>query len=385
MRKMAIISSTNYQDWPMGGMLSFLRDIIPYLAGNFHIELWGVKTANEGEEILLGGREFKIFFFSQLNLKRKKFIPNIARVVKDIKRHKEEILSRNYHVLYFHGIPLELPFLKVQEPRIVTHVHWITNPFSVSGNPFTTLLQFPYEILRGKIVNHSHLVFLSADTPSYEKFKRKFRKSPRIVKIHNFADPKVFHPKEKNALRQKMGIKKEDRIIIFTGRFSHQKDPCLALDAFECLARELDNVRLYLIGDGPLLDACKELSDKKRLQEMVKFFGKQPRERVAELLSLSDVYLYTSFGNGVPVSVVEALMCGLPVITTDIPGIHDAVIDGITGFKVKGRSPCELAGYLKIALKDNEKMRDNCIRHSARFTPERAAEIISEEIEKLWT
>lgn len=387
MKRMAIISSTNFVDWPMGGMLSFLRDIIPYLSRYFEIELWGVNTnKKESEKITIGNNDFKIYYFSHINTSKKKILPKLIKVVLDIYKHKNFILGRGYDILYFHGIPLELAFLKNRTPSIVTHVHGITNPFSVQkGLKSNKIFQILYEKVRKKVIDESHLVFLAADTPAYKRFLSMFKGKNNIVKIHNFANPKIFYKKSKETIRKKLAIDKFTKIIIFTGRLSYHKDPCLALTTFKIFSENLDEKALFfIVGDGPLLAKCKSIAAELGLRGKVYFWGKQPRENLAELLSTSDVYLYSSFNNGVPISLIEALMCGLPVVTPDISGIHDAVIDGETGFIASSRDPYELATLLKKALNNAEQMGEKCIKKASEFTPENAAQKITKEINRLW-
>ncbi len=384
--RMAVISSTDFESWPVGGMLYFLRDLLPYLSEYFDIELWGVTTGpNPSARLTIKNKTFPFFSFGRVSLSRRKVIPNLLRVVFSIWKNKERILARDYDVLYFHGLPLEIPFLKSKPEgvKIVSHVHGITNPF-VSYKGFQgKALMATYEILRKKIIKYSDLVFLAADEKGYEEFKSMFeQEQAKIKKVHNFVNPELFYPRPAEETRKVFNLPLNIHILIYSARLSPQKDPCLALLSFKRLLEKTE--ALFLIaGDGSLLERCKNLSVSLGIKDKVVFLGVLPREKLPDYLSISDVYLYTSHGNGVPLSVLEALACGTPVVTTNVNGIHDAVIAEVTGFIAQKRDPQEIANLIIKAFSLKDFLRKNCIERAKNFTPEKAALIIKEEIYSL--
>lgn len=390
MKRMAIICSTDYETWPMGGMLSFLQDIIPYLGQHYRIELWGVrlKGGNCAKYILIGNGQYPIHYFSYVNASRRKIVPNIIRVIFDIITHRAIILKKRYDVLYFHGIPLVMPFLKLSamNPPLVTHLHGITNPFSnEKGIMGSIAIKHFYEKIRYFAITRSHIAFLAGDSQSYATFLHLFKnQNTRLARIHNFADKNLFYKRNKEAMGKKYGINPINSVVIYNGRFVQQKDPILAIKVVMELSKTNDNILLVMVGDGPLLTACKDIANENLFSRKIIFMGKRGRDEIAELLSLSDVYLYTSFGNGVPISVVEALMCGVPIVTPDIAGIHDIVINNETGYIVQGRNPAEFALAIKKILGKNEKFEEMCLLKSVEFTPAKAAIKIANNINTLW-
>jgi len=376
-KNLAIICSTDYKTYPMGGMMSFIIDILPYLNNVFKITLWGVSTENTNEsEINVHGETYPLKIFSKVKL-TKKLLPNIFRVMIDINLNAKQILSEGYDILYFHGIPLSFPFLKKigaeRYPKVVNHIHGITNPFAVNKSKFVnnSLIINLYEEYRKKVIQKSDLILLASDKNTYHSFLKNCDKdtSEKIQYIPNFADPSIFKLYDKNQMRKLLNLPLDYAILVNTGRLDIQKDPFLLLKAFEYLKNELHiNALLFLIGDGDLQQVLKQKIKDMKMAESVKLLGRLERKKIALWLNASDVYVYTSFGNGFPISLIEAAMCGLPIVSTDVTGVHDLVINDQTGYLAQGRDYKDIAVKIKKALENKNKLSSNIYELSKSFS-----------------
>ncbi len=389
---MAIISSTNYQDWPMGGMLSFLRDIIPYLAEYFKIDLWGVRTGKEEPgEIHIGRKVFRLHYFGKVNKSKGKIIPNLFRVTWEISWTKGRILSQNYDVLYFHGTPLELAFLRnKRKVKIVSHIHGVgNNPFLFFRPKFLwSPVASYYEKYRKLVIEKSDLTIISSDNKRFSEFIHKLPSPLRLktARIIPFANPELFHPLPQDSVRRKLDLPLKREIIVTVMRLVPEKDPFLLIGIYKEMEKIVANPPLiFVFGEGPLRKKLENAINKEGLQSKIYIKGFVPREKLKEWLNAADLFLFTSSGEGLPLSLTEALLCGLPIVTPDIPGVHDIVKNGHTGYIVGSRDPKEIALTLKEALKNSKFMRKKCLEKAREFTPQRAAERIAEEIEKLWS
>ncbi len=394
-KRLALICSTDYRNYPFGGMLSFILDIIPYFKKDFDITLWGVSTDTDikEDEIIAGGERFPLKIYSNIKT-NKKFVPNLVRVVCNISTKVEKILSESYDVIYFHGIPLSYPFLKLkhrrQLPKLVNHVHGLTNPFSVArsktvNNP---IMLFIYEKYRTWVVKKSDLILLAADFKGYEDFLSRYNSAEskkKILHIPNFADDRLFFKRDKLDVREKLGISPDDKIFINVSRLSPQKDPFLLVNSFTYLKKEpIADAKLVIIGDGELRKDLKRQIMANRLSSSVLLTGKLERDVIALWLNAADVYVYTSHGNGFPIALIEAALCGLPIVTTDVAGVHDIVIEDQTGYLVSVRDPREIAKKMVFALKDHERLSANILERAKGFTPEMIASKISNAINSLF-
>ncbi len=140
--------------------------------------------------------------------------------------------------------------------------------------------------------------------------------------------------------------------ILSVGRLAYPKD-FVTLPAGLAL---LDaDYRLFLVGDGPDAPEVAATVEARGLSDRVELLGAQVS--VAERLARSDVFVLSSRSEGFPVSILEAMAAGLPVVATDVGGVAEAVVDGETGILVPAADPQALAGALERLLADVELRR----------------------------
>jgi glycosyltransferase involved in cell wall biosynthesis len=147
-------------------------------------------------------------------------------------------------------------------------------------------------------------------------------------------------PDARERTRAELGIAPDRFLIAWLGRMTPIKRPEDLLHAFALLLERASDVELALVGDGPLRPALAELADELGIGDRCHFVGY--REDVASMYAAADVVALTSANEGTPVSVIEALAAGRPVVSTDVGGVRDVVRDGQDGFLVE---PGDVAGF----------------------------------------
>ena len=181
----------------------------------------------------------------------------------------------------------------------------------------------------------------------------------KTLSIVNGIDLQPFSRQAGLGLKEEIGISKGERAIGNVANFKRIKNHLLLLKGFNKVVQTYPNVKLLLIGDVFKGDeqVAKELEDYVRengLQEKVVFLGY--RSDIPELLSVMDVFCLTSYKEGLPISVMEAMAAGLPVVGTDVEGIRDVIIPGQFGLLVESGNADKLADALLLLLAD-EAMR----------------------------
>ena len=136
--------------------------------------------------------------------------------------------------------------------------------------------------------------------------------------------------------------------IVTVGRFAYPKDYATLVDA---LARIDADYRASFVGEGPdraavAADVCRHVAGR------VELLG--ARGDVPELLAAADLFVLSSRSEGLPISVLEAMAAGLPVVATDVGGVSELVVDGETGFLVPPADPGALAEAVERLLRDHE-------------------------------
>lgn len=141
-------------------------------------------------------------------------------------------------------------------------------------------------------------------------------------------------------------------VFVAVGRFVEKKAPHLTLLAFDAVHREFPAARLRMIGEGPLLGPCIDMTKAMNLSDAVTFLGAQPHDVVNKEMRQARAFVQHSVealdGNceGTPVAVLEAGASGLPVVATRHAGISDVVIEGKTGLLVEERDVSAMARHM---------------------------------------
>lgn len=134
----------------------------------------------------------------------------------------------------------------------------------------------------------------------------------------------------KSELRKKYGYDEKDFILIYIAEFIPRKNHIFLLNTIPALKEQIASLKVILPGKGTLLKDMKKLAVDLEIDDIVKFLGY--RKDIANLCQASDVYVSVSLQEGLPISVIEAMSCGLPIVASDIRGHRDTVIDGENGF-----------------------------------------------------
>ena len=179
-------------------------------------------------------------------------------------------------------------------------------------------------------------VIIGCSTDEYNYAKRI---SNSAVMISNGVDLGIIESIE--------NIKKENnaKVLIGTsGRISPQKNPQMFCKIAAALKNH--NVHFVWIGDGELTDTIEKCDAK------IDKTGWKTREQGLTFVSMLDIYVQTSLWEGMPISVLEAMALGKPVVATDIVGNRDLVIHGKTGFLAKNEE--DFIQYVKILVDDKQ-------------------------------
>lgn len=121
------------------------------------------------------------------------------------------------------------------------------------------------------------------------------------------------------------------RQIICVGRLSPEKGHTGLLDAFASIRQSIGDVRLKLIGSGPDEAALRNRVDQLRLGDSVEFCGRRSEAETLAAIAVADVLVVSSFMEGLPIVLMEAMALGTPVIAPALAGIPELVDDGRTG------------------------------------------------------
>jgi L-malate glycosyltransferase len=183
-----------------------------------------------------------------------------------------------------------------------------------------------------------------------EKTLTNYTIDKEIDVIPNFIDTNLFKPGNDGNLRKHIAPNGE-KILIHTSNFRPVKRVTDAIKIFEQVVKEVPS-KLVLVGDGPDRYECERLCRQLDICQHVKFLGKQ--DGLVEILSSSDLFLIPSQSESFGLAALEAMSCGVPVISTSVGGLPELVKHNETGFIAEIGDVERMAKYA-IDLLTNEK------------------------------
>jgi glycosyltransferase involved in cell wall biosynthesis len=211
----------------------------------------------------------------------------------------------------------------------------------------------PRRLVYGRLIRRAARVVAVSETTSRET-AAAFRLPPgQVVTIPNGVDPRRVGPRRgRAATRAALGVPDDAAAILSLGALTWEKDPVGHLEtSAPLLARHPGVVHLFA-GDGPLRQALADAAGRHGLSERVLLLGS--RDDVGDLLAASDLMLFASRTEGMPASVIEAGMAGVPVAGTALAGVPEVVVDGETGLLAAPGDRDGLRAALDRLLDDGE-------------------------------
>lgn len=148
--------------------------------------------------------------------------------------------------------------------------------------------------------------------------------------------------------------------LVFCGQHFGRKGGSFLIKGLAMAMRSVP-LHLHLIGQGPMSASWRRLASDLGVEKMITWHGRVDRARVYEILKQADVFVFPSINDCYPTVIAEAFAAGLPVITTDIPGVGD-MVDKSSGILLSARSPSLLVHALANALVRLSTNRDELAR-----------------------
>jgi glycosyltransferase involved in cell wall biosynthesis len=161
----------------------------------------------------------------------------------------------------------------------------------------------------------------------------------------------------RDELLARLGLPRDGRrsFVTIVANIRAVKDHATFLRAARRVRATLPHARFVIAGGGELTDSTRELAALLTLQDDVFFTG--PCERVAELLSISDVCVLSSVSEGFSNAILEYMAAGRPVVATDVGGAREAVVEGETGYLVQRGDDRAMAERIAELLQDPARAR----------------------------
>jgi glycosyltransferase involved in cell wall biosynthesis len=171
-----------------------------------------------------------------------------------------------------------------------------------------------------------------APSPGLRDVLYSYGVQSNVVVIPNGVDISPFQAEVEPIPRAELGFREDITLLTYMGRLGPEKNLPFLLRAFGGVASAFEQAGLLIVGDGPVRD---DLEDRVRLMglaDRVRFTGLIPYDQLPRYLAAADAFVTASITEVHPLSVIEAMASGLPVVGIRSPGVGDTVEDGVSGF-----------------------------------------------------
>lgn len=333
---------------PMGGMATFYETLLSSSLPQ-RVDLCFVQTSSQKRDFSTSGRLSLFNLFSALS--------DCWRFFAAILNHRPEIT----HI----GTAYGLSFVKNSVCALISR------------------------LLGCKVLLHPHCSFavLYTDRPQWWKryFKQVIRSAHGVIALSQewnelsaiVPECKIFElPNAINlalfqdvAEKQLPARKNKPFQVLYLGYLGKAKGSFDLLEVVVAAKNAKDDLHFVLVGGELTPGELQQLQDKIEANHLEPYVDIYPPVSGAErlnMLSRADIFVYPSYHEGMPMAVIEAMACRLPVVATNVGGLPDLIQDHVTGILVKPGCPDQVIEALR-ALKKNDHLRDEIKRNSFQF------------------
>lgn len=209
-------------------------------------------------------------------------------------------------------------------------------------NSFASLDKMGPAWVKGKLKGIAGVVAVSGNNKK-ELVSRGYVSGEKVEVFVNAIDTDLFYPRDKAEMRKKYQIGEDVFIVCFVGRFLEVKGPRRLAAALD----QIDEVYSVFLGTDAEYPSCKNIL----------FCGSVPHSQVPEYLSLADVFVLPTLAEGCCNAIIEAMACGLPVISSDLP-FNDDILDGDCSIRIDTRD-VEAIREAIVRLRDDKALRQS--------------------------
>ena len=213
---------------------------------------------------------------------------------------------------------------------------------------------------------------------------KKLGVSTPIEIIPNGVDLQLFRASAEDC-RPEFGFREDDLLLIYSGRLGPEKNLDFLIRAFAGTAEAIQNAHLLVIGGGPEEEALKQLAAQTSAAGRIHFTGMLPYNELPRYLSMGDIFVTASVTEVHPLSVVEAMASGLPVLGIRSVGVGDTVEDGVTGLLSSPDQAAFAALLTRLCLAADlrRKMGTAARQASSKYAIEHTTQVLLKRYERL--
>jgi glycosyltransferase involved in cell wall biosynthesis len=350
MGKVFLIDGSNFMDFPKGGQLSFCSQLLEVFPEGY-FKLVGITTDKSQKPgswhpLIIEGKKYDFFpayFLPEGQIKG--WLPERLKFFVNLLRYHKSIFGQEVNQRIFTNTPEALIAINLagKNSRVIHFLHGVENPLIMPRFKWGKLIKTPFWKLFLRALSKAELLAATADVSSIKKLKESNGIRSEIIPFPTRFDDKVFQ----NLHFTKPALP----LFVYCGRINKVKGWGLLIDSFHEYLKKHGEAELVFLGDGEDRAKLEQKVLGYGLTTVVTITGFINKLEIAYWLNKASVFVLPSYKEGWPIALLEALACGLPVVATNVSGVHDMIQNGVNGFIVFSREPEEFAQAMFLAAK----------------------------------
>lgn len=294
---------------------------------------------------------------------------------------------RDYDLIHLH-----YPFISGSEftilasklfhtPLVLTYHNQLVEQHKLKNGLFRI-----YNAIFEPLILRNANYLLAVRREHYEKIHPDAQNDQRLIEVPNGVDTKLFHIMDQDETRKKLSLPIDDPIALFVGALdqAHRyKNVEGQIRAFAEL--NLPYAQFLIVGDGDKRQYFEDIAMSLGLSKRVHFLGKIDPSNLPPLYNAADVLLLPSFppeSFGMP--IIEALACGTTAISSDLPGVKEAINDGVDGYVVPKGNIESLTSTLQKVLSNRKYAKEMGKRGRAKVVREYDWQVIGNKLDQIY-
>jgi glycosyltransferase involved in cell wall biosynthesis len=383
-KRILVIDFCNYEDYPIGGYLSFAKNLMESFGNN--LALVGITSQDEDPvgrwfKKVINGSSYDFFAIARYNRsKTKHLIPDRLVSYLLVNYYKKRIFKIDIKNIFIQRQEMLLSIAGPNCGNICYCFAGLENPLDISKYRYAGYIASLFERLFFKRLKFVKTILASGDDNAINEMVLRSKgevSEKSIIKFPTRINTDIFRPLNKSEIRGELNFSKTATILITTGRLAPLKGWKFMIDCFILFEKEISDSKFYFIGDGEDFKKMQEYISLNNLTEKVLLAGKKKSEEIALFLNASDLFVMGSYKEGWSTSLLEAIACGIPACVTNFSSAKDIILEGENGYVIEEHNEdLFVTGMLK-ALKISRPVNNENIK-------EFASNRLKDELLKIW-
>ena len=169
------------------------------------------------------------------------------------------------------------------------------------------------------------------ETRGTDLIKKDYGINKNVIYMRNSIELDDFKNPNRQKVREKYGIKENEKLLIYVGRMAPEKNIPFMLDSFKKIS-EKNPSKLLIVGEGSEIENLKQYAKDHGLENKAIFTGRVEYKEIPNYYGASDLFIMTSTTEVKPLALLEAMATGLPIIAVSACGASDTIQDGLNGY-----------------------------------------------------